>query len=185
MDGNAEHDHGDDRRIVLLGFHRIASMLVAEIEANTPDLLAKLQVIDVNESIKDALDKRNIKFSYGDISSADVLEHAFHGTPRVVLATTPDSMLQGITNLQVLKVSKQVWPDANVIVTADNPQQAALLYDTGADYVLRSAKLCAERLHTLLGNYSEDTENHELAQTFTQFKKADKDKRRSFVAAKI
>ena len=35
---------------------------------------------------------------------------------------------------------------AHIIVTADNPEQASELYDAGADYVLRSAKLCAERI---------------------------------------
>ena len=37
-------------------------------------------------------------------------------------------------------------PKAHIIVTADNPEQASELYDAGADYVLRSAKLCAERI---------------------------------------
>eukprot|EP00913_Durusdinium_trenchii_P026622 g24978.t1 len=47
-----------------------------------------------------------------------------------------------------------VWPKAHIIVTADNPQQAAELYEAGAHYVLRSAKLCAERLYELLNKFA-------------------------------
>mmetsp|Transcript_37931 Transcript_37931/g.68558 ORF Transcript_37931/g.68558 Transcript_37931/m.68558 type:complete len:866 (-) Transcript_37931:205-2802(-) len=179
------HEHHDEKDILLLGFHRIASMLVAEFEAKSPELLKKIQVVDVNESIKVGLNKRGIKFSYGDFSSADVLEHAFHGEPKIVLATTPDTMLQGTTNKEILKVCKEVYPNAKVIVTADNPHQAAMLYERGADYVLRSAKLCAERLHTLLSKFDKDAHVSELTVEFDKYKKKDKDKRSSFVMAKI
>eukprot|EP00440_Ansanella_granifera_P023709 gb/GFBE01025751.1/.p1 GENE.gb/GFBE01025751.1/~~gb/GFBE01025751.1/.p1 ORF type:complete len:801 (+),score=204.52 gb/GFBE01025751.1/:1-2403(+) len=186
VDDGDDHGHDEDRRdILLLGFHRIASMLVAEFEHNNPTILEKLQVVDVNESIKEPLKRRKVKFSYGDFSSPDVLEHAFHGEPKIVLSTTPDSMLQGITNAQILKVAKSVWPDAKIVVTADNPQQASMLYENGADYVLRSAKLCAERLFTLLDKFDSDEGASELTQNFQKFKKKDKDRRASFVMAKI
>ena len=55
-------------------------------------------------------------------------------------------MLQQTTNMHILKVAMSVWPKAHIIVTADNPEQASELYDAGAHYVLRSAKLCAERI---------------------------------------
>ena len=48
--------------------------------------------------------------------------------------------------MHILKVAMSVWPKAHIIVTADNPEQASELYDAGAHYVLRSAKLCAERI---------------------------------------
>ena len=82
----------------------------------------------------------------GDFSSADVLEHCFHGEPKIIISTTPDTMLQQTTNMHILKVAMSVWPKAHIIVTADNPEQASELYDAGAHYVLRSAKLCAERI---------------------------------------
>ena len=40
---------------------------------------------------------------YGDFSSADVLEHCFHGEPKIIISTTPDTMLQGTTNMRILK----------------------------------------------------------------------------------
>ena len=50
-------------------------MLIAEFEHHAPKLLRKLQVVEFNQSIKEPLLRRGVKFSYGDFSSADVLEH--------------------------------------------------------------------------------------------------------------
>eukprot|EP00913_Durusdinium_trenchii_P000828 g772.t1 len=94
----------DERDILLLGFHRIASMMVAEFEQHNPKLLRKLQVVEFNQAMQEPLLRRGIKFSYGDFSSADVLEHCFHGEPKIVISTTPDTMLQGILN----KFSKEL-----------------------------------------------------------------------------
>eukprot|EP00443_Scrippsiella_acuminata_P063311 CAMPEP_0115551728 /NCGR_PEP_ID=MMETSP0271-20121206/95877_1 /TAXON_ID=71861 /ORGANISM="Scrippsiella trochoidea, Strain CCMP3099" /LENGTH=783 /DNA_ID=CAMNT_0002985331 /DNA_START=49 /DNA_END=2400 /DNA_ORIENTATION=- len=180
MPGEGE-DHVD-RNIVLLGFHKIAAMLVAHFEHHNPHLLAKLHVIDFHEHIMPELRKRGVTCAYGDISSPDVLEHAHHGEVRLVICSIPDSMLQGVTNLRLLQIAKQVWPEADVIVSADNPRQAHSLYEAGADYVLRTAKLCAERLHTLISDHSSHTVHHhhvgeevKLASVFAAFKEKDKD----------
>lgn len=177
-DGDGDEDHHRD--IVVLGFHRIAFMLVAEIRAKNPDFAKKLHVIDFNRAIHPHLEERGVKCSYGDISAPDVLHHCFHGSPSLVLCTIPDSALQGITNGKLLKVVREVWPTAHCIVTADNPHQAEMLYASGADYVMRSAKLCAERLHELICKRSLEGEN-ELEKLFQQYRKKDKDKRTSFL----
>mmetsp|Transcript_19163 Transcript_19163/g.43405 ORF Transcript_19163/g.43405 Transcript_19163/m.43405 type:complete len:519 (+) Transcript_19163:161-1717(+) len=181
-DSNDGHTHDEDERdILLLGFHRIASMLIAEFEHHAPKLLKKLQVVEFNQSIKEPLLRRGIKFTYGDFSSSDVLEHCFHGEPKIVISTTPDTMLQGTTNLRILQVVKAVWPKTHIIVTADNPQQAAQLYEAGAHYVLRSAKLCAERLFELLNRYETDAGMSDLKRRFDKYKRRENDERRSFV----
>jgi len=179
--GQEGEDHVD-RNIVLLGFHKIAAMLVAHFEHHNPHLLAKLHVVDFHEHIMPELRKRGVTCAYGDISSPDVLEHAHHGEVRLVICSIPDSMLQGVTNLRLLQIAKQVWPEAEVIVSADTPRQAHLLYEAGADYVLRTAKLCAERLHTLISDHSSHTVHHhhvgeevKLANVFAAFKEKDRD----------
>ncbi|CAE7878418.1 unnamed protein product [Symbiodinium microadriaticum] len=170
-DSTEEHAHEDERDILLLGFHRIASMLVAEFEHHHPQLLKKLQVVEFNQAIKEPLLRRGIKFTYGDFSSPDVLEHCFHGEPKIIISTTPDTMLQGTTNMRILQVVQGVWPKAHVIVTADNPRQAAELYEMGAHYVLRSAKLCAERLFELLNKYETDAGMSDLKRRFDRYKR--------------
>jgi len=184
-DSRDVHDEGEDhvdRNIVLLGFHRIAAMLVAHFEHHNPHLLAKLHVIDFQEHIMPELRKRGVTCAYGDISSPDVLEHAHHGEVRLVICSIPDSLLQGVTNLRLLQLAKQVWAEADIIVSADNPRQAQLLYEAGADYVLRTAKLCAERLHDIVADHGSHTVHHhhvgeevKLANIFAAFKEKDRD----------
>jgi len=156
-DGQVVHDVQDghpDRNIIILGFHKVAAMLIAHFEHHSPHLLAKLHIIDFHEHIMPELRKRGVTCAYGDISSTDVLEHAHHGEARLVICSIPNSMLRGVTNLRLLQISKQVWPTAHVIVTADRPEEAELLYDQGAEYVLRVSKLCAERLEELIHEHS-------------------------------
>merc|ERR1711879_657886 len=133
-----------DRNIVILGFHKTAAMLIAHFEHYNPYLLAKIHVIDYHEHIMPELRQRGVTCAYGDISSPDVLEHAHHGDVRLVISSVSDVMLKGVKNLDLLRISKQVWPSADVIVTGTTPEEAHILYENGADYVIRMAKLCAE-----------------------------------------
>jgi Kef-type K+ transport system membrane component KefB len=152
-----------DRNIVILGFHKIAAMLVADFEHHSPHLLQKLHVVDFHEELEPQLLRRGITFSYGDISAPDVLQHAAHGEVRLVICSIPDSLLRGTSNLKLLNVCKQVWPTSDVIVTCDNPHDAQILYDAGADYVLRMAKLCAERLHEIINEHATHHVHHHHA----------------------
>jgi len=168
---HAHHEEGRD--IIFLGFHRIASMLLHEFEGKSPEMLKKIHVIDFNESIATALADLGVTCSYGDIGSPDVLEHAHHGKVSVCLSTIPDSLMSGVTNLQILANAKKVWPEAHIIVTADNPTQAHQLYEAGANYVLRMAKLSAERLYSLLLTHSTTTFGGELEDIFVHFQRQD------------
>jgi Kef-type K+ transport system membrane component KefB len=164
--GGDDDEHEEEHDIVLLGFHKVAAALIAEMEAKSPALLHKLHVIDFNTSIVDALATKGVMCSYGDISCKDVLQHAHHGEVRLVLSTIPDSMLVGVTNADILRISKELWPQAHCIVTSDSQQETADLYKAGADYVLQMALLCSERLQHLLVEYSKNAQASELNQIF-------------------
>jgi voltage-gated potassium channel Kch len=157
--GHAEgHDeHHEHRDIVMLGFHRIGSMLIHEFEIKNPGILKRMNVVDVNQSIKPRLEKKGVHYSYGDISSADVLEHAHHGEAKLILSTIPDSVLgAGVTNQLIVREAMKCWPGAIIIATAESHAQKKELYQAGAHYVLVQTQLCAERLQDLLGNYIMD-----------------------------
>jgi len=118
-----------------------------------------------------------------DISAVEDLKRCHRGDVRLVIISIPDSMLRGVSNLRLLQVSKQVWPTADVIVTADTPYQAHELYEHGADYVLRMAKLCAERLHDVIVDHTthfthhhEIGEDFELGHVFDEYKHKDSEK---------
>lgn len=80
-----------------------------------------------------------------------------------MICSIPDSQLVGVTNLRLLQIAKQVWPGCAVIVTADTPAAASRLYEGGADYVLRMAKLCAEQLYRVMEEHSSSVTHHQHA----------------------
>ena len=93
--GEAGHDggHGETRRIVILGFFRAASALVAEIERQNPALLEQLTVIDFNPNVFKTLTDRGVHVIYGDISNVDTLVHAGIGKAEIIILSVPDSLL--------------------------------------------------------------------------------------------
>jgi len=182
---NSEDEDGGhaDRDIIILGFHKIAAMLVAHFEYHSHHLLEKIHVIDFHESLKPQLERRGVMCEHCDISAVEDLKRCHRGDVRLVISSIPDSMLRGVSNLRLLQVSKQVWPTADVIVTADTPYQAHELYEHGADYVLRMAKLCAERLHDVIVDHTthfthhhEIGEDFELGHVFDEYKHKDSEK---------
>merc|ERR1712167_69549 len=72
-----EQDH-EDRTIVLLGFHKIASVMVHILRQEHPHILHRMHVVDFNEKKLAKLKALGITTAYGDISSQDVLEHAVY-----------------------------------------------------------------------------------------------------------
>lgn len=168
-------ESSDDREIMLLGFHKIAFMLIAEFQAKTPELLQTFHVIDFNRKVTANLEKLGVKCTVGDIADTAVMLKAKPCSPRIVISTVPDTLLQGINNLGLLEKIREVWPDSHAILTADNPQQAKILYEGGADYVLRMAKLSAERLHELLSEHCADGEHSSLHDLFEHYKGGEKD----------
>jgi len=184
--GEAEgHDHHEARDVVLLGFHNFAHMLMSEFVKKHPQLLKKVHVIHFDQEAKGMLEKIDVKFTYGDISSADVLEHCHHGECKIVLATIPDSMLMGLDNKKLLTAMKATWPNAWHVVTGESPVKAKELYDQGASYVLRMEKLCAERLGSLLEDQfvgarsslavTGAIDKEKLSELFEQFRIEDQD----------
>jgi len=144
-------------------------------------LVAKLHVIDYHQSIMTELKKRGISCAYGDISSPDVLEHCHHGECRLVISSVSDAFLGGVTNLTLLRTAKQVWPSADVIVTATTPEEAHELYESGAHYVLQMSKLGAERIQDLIMDHSTHAVHHhhcgeetKLSHVFAHHKNAER-----------
>jgi len=121
--------------IVFIGFYRFASSLLHELLAWNPTLADEIGVVDFNPQVKEELDKRGIHAVYGDISHLDTLHHANVHHARVLLCTIPDSLLKGTTNSRLLRKLRSIAPDATIIVTAEELEQARELYREGATFV--------------------------------------------------
>ncbi len=122
-------------RILLLGFHRTASSLLAEMERSSPGLLADLAVVDFNPLVHAELKRRNIRVLYGDLGQRDTLMHAGVGQAEVLVCTVPDPLLKGTNNLRLVRSLREMNPHAKIIAPAEVLDDVPRLKAAGADYV--------------------------------------------------
>lgn len=122
-------------RLMLLGFAKVASSLLEEIDRRAPVLKERMAVIDFNPEAVHELRRRGIQVHYGDISHTDSLRHAGIEKAEIIVSTIPDHYLKGINNLRILHLVRQINPKAQVVVTAETLAAARELYKAGADYV--------------------------------------------------
>lgn len=128
-------DGGDHPRIVLLGFHRLASSLLHDIEQAHPDLARRVLVIDFNVGLHEALRAKGVRVVYGDIANVDTLKHAHLDAAEVIVSTVPDDLLQRTSNLQLAEVVRKLAPNAKLVVNTICLSDAAAMRAAGADHV--------------------------------------------------
>lgn len=124
-------------RLVLLGFHRVASALLAELERNHADLLPHTLVVDTNTRIHPAIAQRGVRVVYGDVASTEVLRHAGVATAEVIVSTVTDELLKGTTNEQVTRQLRALAPRAIIIANCTPGSGVQRLRAAGADHVFR------------------------------------------------
>jgi hypothetical protein len=84
--------------IALLGFFRVASAFIREIEDVAVNLKDKIVVVDFNPRVLRRLPRHGIKVVYGDISNPETLHHAGIGEAKIVISTISDEILVGTDN---------------------------------------------------------------------------------------
>ncbi|MDA9427044.1 MULTISPECIES: cation:proton antiporter [Bradyrhizobium] len=145
-----EGGHGEARRIVILGFFRAASALLAEIERQTPVLLEQITVVDFNPNVYQTLLSRGLHVIYGDISNVDTLLHAGIGKSEMIILSVPDSLLKGATNEKLVRHVRALNPTALIVATADLLADVGALYEAGASYVTVTRVSDAHELFTVI-----------------------------------
>jgi len=136
--------------IAFLGFYRVASAFIREMEESGVNIQDKMVVVDFNPRVFQRLPRHGVKVVYGDISNPETLHHAGIDGARIVLSTIPDEILVGTNNYRIIKQMKKTAPQARIIVTAVSPSQALKLYEAGADYVYLPHQLAAQHLLTVV-----------------------------------
>jgi Kef-type K+ transport system membrane component KefB len=151
-DGDVGHEggHGEARRIVILGFFRAASALLAEIERQNPGVLEQITVIDFNPNVFRTLHDRGLHVIYGDISNVDTLLHAGVGKSELIILSVPDSLLKGANNEKLVRHVRTLNPTAKIVATADMLRDVSDLYAAGADYVTVTRLSDAHELYTVI-----------------------------------
>jgi Kef-type K+ transport system membrane component KefB len=151
-DADAGHEagHGEARRVVILGFFRAASALLAEIEQRNPAALEQITVIDFNPLVFRTLTDRGMHVVYGDISNVDTLVHAGVGKSELIILSIPDSLLKGADNEKLVRHVRSLNPTAKIVATAEILANVNDLYEAGADYVTVTRLSDAHELYKVI-----------------------------------
>ena len=146
----ADETAAPPKDIALLGFFRVASAFIREIEAAEVKLKDKIVVVDFNPQVLRRLPRHGIKVVYGDVSNPETLHQAGIGEAKIVISSIADELLVGTDNLRLIRRMKKIAPKARIIVTAESPSRALTLYNAGADYVYLPNELAAQHLLTVV-----------------------------------
>ncbi|PRQ08368.1 cation:proton antiporter [Enhygromyxa salina] len=122
-------------RLVFLGFHRLASSLLQDLQHSHSEILAETLVVDFNVAIHDRIRARGAQVVYGDIANPKTLDSPNIMGADVIVCTISDDILKGVTNLELTRQLRQRAPSAMIIVNAVRLPDVAKLYAAGADYV--------------------------------------------------
>jgi len=145
------------RNIIMLGCFTVGWELILELEKKRPELLRRMAVIDFNSQNRAKFESKGIAFTYGDISMPDVI--AYHESATLIVSTVPDAILSGTCNAELVETAKEVFPNSQIMAIASNVDDAEVIYEAGADYVLMITKLGAERIADILVRVPVETLN--------------------------
>ena len=123
------------RRILILGFYRVASSFLSELERRHAALLEQVFVVDFNPTVYHALQARGVKILYGDIATPTRWRMPASPMPRSSFPACRTSLLKGTNNEKLVRHVRMVNPSAKIIATVDVLAETRELYAAGADYV--------------------------------------------------
>jgi Kef-type K+ transport system membrane component KefB len=155
-------------RLVLLGFHRVASSILHDIARKDPALLNDTLVVDYNVALHQRIREVGAHVAYGDIANDETLRHAGLEHAKVVVLTVPDDLMHGTDNARAVATVRRLSPDAIIIANAVNFADCDRIYAAGADYVflarLETARAVGEAIGDALnGNIQRYRERREAA----------------------
>lgn len=105
-------------------------------------LKKKYVVIDYDPEVIDVIEQRKLNYLYGDATDVELLEEAGVDHAKLVVSTIADHQ----TNMILLNYLKTKNPKAIVVVHADDPYEAAKLYEVGASYVVLPHYIGSEKV---------------------------------------
>ncbi|MDO8592048.1 MAG: NAD-binding protein, partial [bacterium] len=108
----------------------------------------KYVVIDYDPEVIDIIERRKINYLYGDATDAELLEEAGVEHAKLVVSTIPDFEI----NEYLLGWLGDKNPRAVAIMHADDPLEAAKLYEAGASYVILPHYIGSEQVSAFIGN---------------------------------
>ncbi|MBN2142701.1 cation:proton antiporter [Candidatus Woesearchaeota archaeon] len=129
-------------QVILVGYDRTGYSILDKLRK----LRKKVLVVDINPDIIKKLMDEKVPCLYGDIGDEEIRERLMLEDVEVVISTIPNFTE---TMLLIDQVRAQN-PDATIIVTAYEADDALKLYEAGADYVIVPHFLGGEHLSVIL-----------------------------------
>jgi Kef-type K+ transport system membrane component KefB len=141
------HDH-----VVIVGFDEIARRAIRLLD----DRYDQIVVIDRNADEIEAIEEAGYDAVFGDVQYAKIRKEAGVKYADFVFS----SSVQTDVNKVILNEVKE---DATVFVEAERREEAADLYERGADFVITAPYLSADRLKRYFEGYLTDSKQFEAA----------------------
>jgi Kef-type K+ transport system membrane component KefB/voltage-gated potassium channel Kch len=105
-------------------------------------LKKKYVVVDYDPEVIDVIEERKLNYLYGDATDVELLEEAGVERAKLVVSTIPDHQ----TNMILLNYLKSKNQRAISVIHADDPYEAAKLYEAGASYVILPHYIGSEKV---------------------------------------
>ncbi len=131
-------------RIVLCGHNRIGYSILRGLK----DVKRKVLVVDYNPEVIPHIIRQGYHSIYGDVTDEEIIERMNLEHISLLISTIPEIS----DNLFLINKVRHVNRRAQVIVTAMDTDDALLLYNHGADYVILPHFLGGEHVSQLITN---------------------------------
>ncbi len=129
-------------RIILCGHNRIGYSILRDLGK----VKKKVLVIDYNPEVISRMVDEGYHCIYGEVTDDEVIERMNLKHAKIVISTVPELA----ANIFLMKKIREVNKRAKVMVTADDIDQALILYEHGADYVILPHFLGGEHVSNLV-----------------------------------
>lgn len=137
---------------VIFGLHRIGEEFLALFQKlKVPTLAVDIDPGVVEKAQELTIPDRDFETVYGDATDLEFLESLELKKIRFLISTIPDLE----TNLILLRFIKKENPRCLIIVTAQQKEEAVILYQEGASYVILPHVLSGRAIAHLLGSHFE------------------------------
>ncbi|MBW3538376.1 cation:proton antiporter [Candidatus Parcubacteria bacterium] len=147
-DAKRERSKRTSHDIVLFGYRRAGFQFVESFR----QLGQKFVVVDFNPEVIDELAKQKIPAVYGDANDSELLDSLELDNAKLVISTIPDFA----ANSLIVQHVQNANPNAIVVVTSDEIDEADELYRYGATYVLMPHYLGSSKTSALIAKHGFD-----------------------------
>jgi len=138
---------------IIFGLHRLGDeflLLFQKLKIST--IAVDIDPLMVEKSQKLKVKDWSLETLYGDAADPEFLETLSLKEAKFLVSTIPDWE----DNLMLLKLAKKANPHLLIIVTAQEKEEAKILYQNGASYVILPHTLSGRAIAHLLGSHLEN-----------------------------